>query len=181
LRTNLQAAAEVARQLRLRDLGGIIVIDFIDMQNEENRKRLLEELRAGLRCDRSRTKTLRVSEMGLVEMTRQRVRPSLGQMLSETCPACSGAGRVLSLESIEMRLERMLKRLRARNSEKRLTVYLGPEVAFHMLSDRSRRIMRLEKQFGIEIDVKDDASLRRTDVVVRASRSGEDLTPLIEA
>ena len=180
LRTNLQAAAEVARQLRLRDLGGIIVIDFIDMQNEENRKRLLEELRAGLRCDRSRTKTLRVSEMGLVEMTRQRVRPSLGQMLSETCPACSGAGRVLSLESIEMRLERMLKRLRARNSEKRLTVYLGPEVAFHMLSDRSRRIMRLEKQFGIEIDVKDDASLRRTDVVVRASRSGEDLTPLIE-
>jgi ribonuclease G len=180
LRTNLQAAGEVARQLRLRDLGGIIVIDFIDMELEENRRRVLEELRAGLRRDRSRTKTLRVSEMGLVEMTRQRVRPSLGQLLSETCPTCGGSGRVMSLDSIEMRLERMLKRLRARVAEKRIEIYLSPEVAFHMLSERSRRVMRLEKQFGMEIDVKDDAGLKRTDVVVRSSRNGEDLSPLVD-
>lgn len=181
LRTNLQAAGEIARQLRLRDLGGIIVIDFIDMQMEENRKRVLEDLRGALRHDRSRTKTLRVSEMGLVEMTRQRVRPSLGQMMSETCPVCGGSGRVLSLDSIEMRLERMLKRLKSRSSEKRIEVFLSPEVAFHMLSERSRRIMRLEKQFGMEIDVKDDSALRRTDVVARSSRTGEDLSNLIES
>jgi ribonuclease G len=181
LRTNLQAAVEVARQLRLRDLGGIIVIDFIDMALEENRKKVLDELRAGLKLDRSRTKTLRVSEMGLVEMTRQRVRPSLGQMMSEICSACGGSGRVLSLESIEMRLDRMLKRLKARISERRIEIYLTPEVAFHMLSDRSRRIMRLEKQFGMEIDIKDDASLKRTDVVVRSSRTREDLSALIES
>ncbi|MFZ1948118.1 MAG: ribonuclease E/G, partial [bacterium] len=181
LRTNLQAAGEVARQLRLRDLGGIIVIDFIDMELEENRRKLLEELRAGLRRDRSRTKTLRVSEMGLVEMTRQRVRPSLGQMMSETCPVCGGSGRVMSLDSIEMRLERGLKRLRARVAEKHVEIYLSPEVAFHMLSERSRRVMRLEKQFNMEIDVKDDPGLKRTDVVVRSSRSGEDLSPLVDA
>jgi ribonuclease G len=181
LRTNVQAATEIARQLRLRDLGGIIVIDFIDMQMEENRKRVLEELRTGLRRDRSRTKTLRVSEIGLVEMTRQRVRPSLGQILSDTCPNCGGSGRVLSLESMEMRIERMLQRLKSRSSEKRIDIYLNPEVAFYMLSERSRRVMRLEKQFGIEIDVKDDAGLRRTDAVIRSSKTREDLSPLVEA
>jgi ribonuclease G len=181
LRTNVQAATEIARQLRLRDLGGIIVIDFIDMQMEENRKRVLEELRTGLRRDRSRTKTLRVSEIGLVEMTRQRVRPSLGQILSDTCPNCGGSGRVLSLESMEMRIERMLQRLRSRSSEKRIDIYLNPEVAFYMLSERSRRVMRLEKQFGMEVDVKDDAGLRRTDAVIRSSKTREDLSPLVEA
>jgi ribonuclease G len=180
LRTNLQAAKEIARQLRLRDLGGIIVIDFIDMELEENRKKVLDELRAGLRSDRSRTKTLRVSEMGLVEMTRQRVRPSLGQLLSETCPVCGGSGRALSLDSIEMRLERALRRLKGRSSEKRLELYLNPEVAFHMLSESSRRIIRLEKRFKLEIDVKDDPNLKREEFVVRTCRKGEDLSYLLQ-
>lgn len=180
LKTNLNAAREVARQLRLRDLGGIIVIDFIDMEMEENRKRVIDELRGALRHDRSRTKTLRVSEIGLVEMTRQRVRPSLGQMLSATCPTCGGSGRVLSLESIEMRLERCLRRMRGRSSEKRIELYLNPEVAFHMLSESAMRIVRLERRFKIEIDVKDDPNLRRDEFVARSSRTGEDLTYLME-
>jgi hypothetical protein len=87
----------------------------------------------------------------------------------------------LSLQSIEMRLERMLKRLKARTAEKRIEIYLSPEVAFHMLSDRSRRVLRLEKQFGMEIDLKDDASLKRTDVVVRSARTREDLSVLVES
>jgi ribonuclease G len=180
LKTNLNAAREIPRQLRLRDLGGIIVIDFIDMELEENRKKVIDELRAGLRRDRSRTKTLRVSEIGLVEMTRQRVRPSLGQMFSETCPDCGGSGRVLSLKSIEMRLERSLKRLRGRTKEKRMELYLNPEVAFHMLSESAMRIVRLEKRFKLEIDVKDDPNLRREEFVARSGRRGEDLTHLME-
>jgi ribonuclease G len=180
LRTNMQAAKEVARQLRLRDLGGIIVIDFIDMELEENRKKVLDELRTGLRRDRSRTKTLRVSEMGLVEMTRQRVRPSLGQILSDTCPACGGSGRVLSLESLEMQLERALRRLKGRSTEKRIELYLNPELAFHMLSGSAHRIIRLEKRFKMEIDVKDDPNLKRDEFVVRSPRSGEDLTHIIQ-
>ncbi len=180
LKTNLNAAGEVPRQLRLRDLGGIIVIDFIDMELEENRKKVIDVLRSGLRRDRSRTKTLRVSEIGLVEMTRQRVRPSLGQMLSETCPDCGGSGRVLSLQSIETRLERALKRLRGRTKEKRIELYLNPEAAFHMLSESAMRIVRFEKRFKMEIDVKDDPNLRREEFVVRSSRRGEELTHLMQ-
>jgi ribonuclease G len=178
LRTNLEAAKEVPRQLRLRDLGGIIVIDFIDMEMEENRKKVIDELRNGLKRDRSRTKTLRVSEIGLVEMTRQRVRPSLPQLLGETCPTCGGSGRVLSLKSIERMVERMLRRLTARCHEKRIEVFLNPEVAFHMLSESAHRIIRLEKRFRMEIDVKDDPNLRREEVLVRSSKTGEDLSYL---
>jgi ribonuclease G len=181
LRTNLEAAKEVPRQLRLRDLGGIIVIDFIDMEMEENRKKVIDELRLGLRRDRSRTKTLRVSEIGLVEMTRQRVRPSLLQLLGETCPTCGGSGRVLSLKSIEGRVERNMRRLRARCREKRIEVFLNPEVAFHMLSDSAYRIIRLERRFKMEIDVKDDPNLRRDEVLVRSSKTGEDLSHLIKS
>jgi ribonuclease G len=150
------------------------------MELEDNRRRVLEEFRGCLRRDRSRTKTLRVSEMGLVEMTRQRVRPSLGQLLSDTCPSCGGSGRVLSLQSIEMRLERSIRRLRGRSSEKRIELYLNPEVAFHMLSESAMRVVRLEKRFGMEIDIKDDPNLRREELVARSSRSGEDLTHLTE-
>jgi Ribonuclease G/E len=82
---------------------------------------------------------------------------------------------------MEMRIERMLQRLRSRSSEKRIDIYLNPEVAFYMLSERSRRVMRLEKQFGMEVDVKDDAGLRRTDAVIRSSKTREDLSPLVEA
>ena len=181
LRTNLEAAKEIPRQLRLRDLGGIIVIDFIDMEMEENRKKVIDELRTGLKRDRSRTKTLRVSEIGLVEMTRQRVRPSLLQLLGETCPTCGGSGRVLSLKSIEGRVERHLRRLRARCREKRIEVFLNPEVAFHMLSESAHRIIRLERRFKMEIDVKDDPNLRRDEVLVRSSRTGEDLSHLIKS
>jgi len=181
LRTNLEAAKEIPRQLRLRDLGGIIVIDFIDMEKEENRKKVIDELRNGLRRDRSRTKTLRVSEMGLVEMTRQRVRPSLMQLLGEPCPNCGGSGRVLSLTSVEMMVERHLRRLQARCNEKRIELFLNPEVAFHMLSDSARRIIRMERRFRFEIDVKDDSNLRRDEVLVRSSKSGEDLSHLFKA
>ena len=180
LRTNLEAAKEIPRQLRLRDLGGIIVIDFIDMEMEENRKKVIDELRMGLKRDRSRTKTLRVSEIGLVEMTRQRVRPSLLQLMGETCPTCGGSGRVLSLKSIEGRVERSLRRLNARCREKRIEVFLNPEVAFHMLSESAHRIIRLEKRFRMEIDVKDDPNLRRDEVLVRSSKTGEDLSHLIK-
>jgi ribonuclease G len=151
------------------------------MELEENRKKVLDELRMGLRRDRSRTKTLRVSEMGLVEMTRQRVRPSLAQLQSDACPTCGGSGRALSLESIEMRLERALRRLKGRSREKRIELYLNPELAFHMLQEGAQRIIRLEKRFKMEIDVKDDPNLRRDEFVARSSRNKEDLTRLLQS
>ena len=103
LQTNMLAAREVARQLRLRDVGGIIVIDFIDMENESNKKRVFNELRNHLKRDRARHKVFQVSGLGLVEMSRQRVRPSLLSQLSDPCPYCAGTGKVLSMETMPAR------------------------------------------------------------------------------
>src|SRR6185503_13897078 len=96
LRTNLEAAREVARQVRLRDMGGIIVSDFIDMETRSNRDKVLQELRNHLSRDRARTKAFAVSELGLIEMTRQRVRQSHLQNSTEACPTCGGTGRVFT-------------------------------------------------------------------------------------
>jgi len=110
LRTNLEAAREIARQIRLRDIGGIIVCDFIDMETRSNRDKVLQELRTHLGRDRARTKALAVSELGLVEMTRQRVRPSLWHSMTTDCPTCAASGRVFTPEVVSRRLERALKR-----------------------------------------------------------------------
>jgi ribonuclease G len=99
LRTNLEAAKQVVAQLRLRNLGGIIVIDFIDMEEAANRKRVFEALQEAMREDKARTNILRISELGLVEMTRKRTRESLGQLLTSPCPHCQGSGRVRSVET----------------------------------------------------------------------------------
>ena len=122
LRTNLEAAREIARQIRLRDIGGIIVCDFIDMETRSNRDKVLQELRTHLGRDRARTKALAVSELGLVEMTRQRVRPSLWHSMTTDCPTCAGTGRVFTPEVVARRLERALKRAGHEHRERQLTV-----------------------------------------------------------
>src|SRR2546425_1365760 len=126
-RTNMEAAREVPRQLRLRDIGGIIVVDFIDMEVEANKRAVLEELRKELRKDRARTKAFAVSELGLIEMTRQRERSSLLHYYTEDCPHCAGLGKVASLETMLVKLERVMRRISAMGAEKRITVRVSPE------------------------------------------------------
>ena len=116
LKTNIEAAREVARQLRLRDVGGIIVCDFIDMESKQSRDRVLQELRTHLGRDRARTKAFAVSELGLIEMTRQRVRQSHLQSMTEPCQTCHGTGRVFTPETIIRRMERSVKRMARRGS-----------------------------------------------------------------
>jgi ribonuclease G len=180
LKTNLEAAREVARQLRLRDMGGIIVIDFIDMEQEKNKKAVLDELRNCLRKDRARTKTYQVSDLGLVEMTRQRERPSLLHYFSEECPDCGGVGRVLSLESMSMKIERVLKRAAAELGEKELQLRVSPDVAVYLLEEKGSRLERLERRLGIQIDIVDDPSLRREDFRVILRRGKKDVTAQFE-
>ncbi|HEY4671300.1 MAG TPA: Rne/Rng family ribonuclease, partial [Gemmatimonadaceae bacterium] len=133
LRTNMEAAQEVARQLRLRDVGGIIVCDFIDMETKGNRDRVLQELRQHLSRDRARTKAFAVSDLGLIEMTRQRVRQSHYQSSTEACPTCSGTGRVLTPETIVRRMERSVKRMAVEGRRDNLLVKLHPDVAMYVL------------------------------------------------
>src|SRR5215475_7486366 len=122
LKTNLEAAREVARQIRLRDVGGIIVCDFIDMETKQNRDKVLQELRTHLGRDRARTKAFAVSDLGLIEMTRQRVRQSHLQSMTEACPTCSGTGRVFTAETILRRMERSVKRMAVEGKRDHLLV-----------------------------------------------------------
>jgi ribonuclease G len=177
-RTNLEAAREVARQLRLRDIGGIIVVDFIDMETRGNRDKVLQELRTHLGRDRARTKAFAVSELGLIEMTRQRVRPSLLQSMTEACPSCSGTGRVFRPEVVVRRMERSLKRAGADHKERQLAVRLHPDVALYLLEQEPNFLRLLEKQTGLELEVRDDPMMRLDEFRMMAKPAGRDVTEL---
>ena len=175
-KTNLEAAKEAARQLRLRDMGGIIVIDFIDMEIESNKKAVLDELRSNLKRDRSRTKAFAVSELGLVEMTRQRERPSLLAYYSEDCSTCSGIGKILSLESVMVKLERLLRRISAAGREREIVVRVAPDVALYILEHNGRRLAEVERRYKVSIDLKDDPQVRREEIRMFSSRSKQEIT-----
>ena len=175
-KTNIEAAREAARQLRLRDMGGIIVIDFIDMEIEANKKAVLDELRHNLKRDRSRTKAFAVSDLGLVEMTRQRERPSLLAYYSEDCPSCAGIGKILSLESVMVKLERLLRRLSAAAKEKEIVIRVAPEVAVYILEHNGRRLAEVERRYKLSIDLKDDPQVRREEIRMFSARTKQEIT-----
>ena len=178
LRTNLEAAREIARQIRLRDIGGIIVCDFIDMESRSNRDKVLQELRTHLGRDRARTKALAVSELGLVEMTRQRVRPSLWHSMTTDCPTCAGTGRVFTPEVVARRLERALKRAGHERRERQLTVRLHPEVALYLLEEEPRLLQTLTKLTGVDIELRDDPMMRLDEFRLMSRPAGRDVTDL---
>ena len=153
LEINLAAAKEIARQLRLRDIGGIIVIDFIDMKEDENKRFLLETLEKELSKDRARTKIVSMSDLGLVEMTRKRVKKSLGKTLTMTCPYCEGRGRVKSLETIAFEIEReILRSLKSFGKNcQRIKVYAHPLVVEKLNGDEKDIIEKIEKVYEKKI------------------------------
>jgi ribonuclease G len=176
LKTNIEAAREVARQLRLRDVGGIIVCDFIDMELKQNRDKVLQELRAHLGRDRARTKAFQVSELGLIEMTRQRVRQSHLQSMTEPCPTCHGTGRVFTPETIVRRMERSVKRMAVEGRRDNLVVRLHPEVAMYVLEQEQDLVRKLEKATGCSIDLRDDPLLRPDEFKLVVKGAGRDVT-----
>jgi ribonuclease G len=178
LRTNLEAAREIARQIRLRDIGGIIVCDFIDMETRSNRDKVLQELRTHLGRDRARTKAFAVSELGLVEMTRQRVRPSLWHSLTRDCPTCAGTGRVFTPEVVARRLERSLKRAAHEHRERQLTVRLHPEVALYLLEEEPRLLQTLQKITALDLELRDDPMMRLDEFRLMSRPAGRDVTDL---
>src|SRR5512146_3140799 len=176
LRTNLEAAREVARQARLRDLGGIIVCDFIDMETRTNRDKVLQELRTHLGRDRARTKAFAVSDLGLVEMTRQRVRQSHLQNMTEPCPTCHGTGRVFTAETIARRVERSVKRAGHEGRKDPLIVRLHPDVAMYVLENEKDLVKKLEKAVAFAIEFRDDPLLRPDEFKLVVKSAGRDIT-----
>src|SRR6185436_16550053 len=175
LRVNMEAAKEIPRQLRLRDIGGIIVIDFIDMEIEANKRAVLDELRKELRKDRARTKAFGISDLGLVEMTRQRERSSLLHYYTEDCPTCGGLGKVPSNETMLVKLERAMRRVSALGGNKRITVKVAPDVALYFVETEARRFTEIEKRFRLQVDLKDDPQLKRGDMRILNDKK-QDLT-----
>ncbi len=160
LQTNLEAIKEIVYQLRLRNIGGIIIIDFIDMEREENRERVYNTLLNALRSDRSRTKILKFSELGLVEMTRKRVRENLGQVLCQACPYCDGRGTIKSATSICYEILREVRRAASASPKRRkIMVRLHPLVADLLFVEEHAFLETLEEQFQKQIVIKGDYDL----------------------
>ncbi|MBI2796038.1 MAG: Rne/Rng family ribonuclease [Gemmatimonadetes bacterium] len=176
LRTNMEAAREVARQLRLRDVGGIIVCDFIDMDTRQNRDRVLQELRQHLGRDRARTKAFAVSDLGLVEMTRQRVRQSHLQSMTAACPTCHGTGRIFTPETVIRRVERSVKRIVVEGKRDHLIVRLHPDVALYLLEQEQEFASKLAKAAGFGVDVRDDPLLNPDEFKLMVKGAGRDVT-----
>jgi len=179
---NLEAAHEIARQLRLRDIGGIIVIDFIDMMVEANKRRVLEEFIRALKHDRSRINVgEQISEFGLLEMTRQRVRPSLLYTYSEPCPACKGSGRVQSSDTTVTKIERWLKRLRAADGERRLVLEVSPTVGAYLREDSQRRLKALRRATGAQLILEDNSQMEMDGYRFSSLHTAENLTEKYES
>lgn len=176
LKTNVDAAKEIARQLRLRDVGGIIVCDFIDMETRANQDRVLQELRTHLSRDRARTRAFQVSELGLIQMTRQRVRPSLFQSLTEACWYCGGSGRVFRPETVVRRVERAVRRVAVQQREKDVTIRVHPQVALYILEAEPGFMRSLAKSLKLDVDLRDDPLMKQDEFRLMAGPADADVT-----
>jgi ribonuclease G len=158
-RTNVEAAKEIVRQIRLRDLGGIIVLDFIDMEDLANRAALFETLENEIKKDRSKTKILQISEFGLVEMTRKRVRQSLERSLTQPCPYCAGSGRIKSNVTISLEIWRELMKLRDLREGQDVIVRVNPVVYGTLQTGSDPIFEEVERNLGIHLLFKPDDTL----------------------
>lgn len=150
---NMAAAAEIARQIRLRDLGGVIVNDFIDMRDERHQRAVERKLCECLERDRARTKVLRISPFGLIEMTRQRIRPSLRRSIYEDCPCCRGIGQVKTTESMAIEVMRALMTKANHRDVARIQVEVQARVAEYLINKKRREIIDLEEKYDVLVNI----------------------------
>jgi ribonuclease G len=159
LKTNLEASGEIARQVRLRDLGGIIIIDFIDMTKQQNRERVVEELKEAMRSDRSPTNVLFLNELGLVEMTRKRVRPGMSMHMGIPCPACNGTGWLRSMQSIAAQILREVEWKMCRNQVRKVTIKAHSDIIDWLRAEEAELIAMLGGNTNGEIVLSPQESL----------------------
>ena len=176
LKINLEAAKEIAKQLRLRDIGGLIIIDFIDMLQEENRKKVFIELKKEMRKDRAKMAISPISDFGLLEMTRERVRRSLLLSMSEECPTCRGSGRVASKDFVITKIDNWLKNFRQNNRELRLKLELHPSMSEHLIEEKKEVLRKFMWHNFIHIDVSPNESLMPDEFRFFSKKRGKEIT-----
>ena len=172
LRTNIEASEEVARQVRLRDLAGLIVIDFIDMEETRHQRQVEHKVKDAMRNDRARIQIGRISAFGLLEMSRQRLRPSLLEHSTEICPHCAGTGRIRSIESAAQHALRAIEEEGVRRRAGEIMVSVPPNVALYLLNQKRHTISDIEKRYGFIVTVESDDELHAADCEIERVRGG---------
>jgi len=176
LKINLEAAREIARQLRLRDIGGLIVIDFIDLEKEENRDKIMNELKKEFAKDRAINRVAEMSRFGLVEMTRQRIRPSLIYNINEPCPNCEGTGLVPTHGAVLANIERLIRRYVATKNDRRIIIQAHPKLISYLNNKKISRRMRLVWKYWIKIDTEVNENLKDHQFRILKKKNREDVT-----
>jgi len=171
--TNLEAADEIARQLRLRDLGGLVVIDFIDMMANKNQRAVENRLRDALKMDRARVQIGRISRFGLLEMSRQRLRPSLGEATQKVCPQCNGYGTIRNIESLSLSLLRIAEEESLKEHTGRVIIQVPVEVATYIFNEKRKDLIEIENRTGVEISFIADKAMLLPHYEVRRLRHSE--------
>ena len=171
LRTNLEAAEEIARQVRLRDLAGLIVIDFIDMEETRHQRQVEHKVKDSMRSDRARIQIGRISAFGLLEMSRQRLRPSLLEHSTEVCPHCAGSGRIRSLESAALHALRAIEEEGVRRRSSEIAVSVPPNVALYLLNQKRHSLSEIEHRYGFTVIIEADDELHAADCEIERVRS----------
>ncbi len=174
--TNLAAAHEICRQLRLRDIGGLIVVDFIDMRSNEHRKRIEQEMRSSLSKGTSTTSCTGLSKFGLMEITRKRVRPGLQELFTDVCHSCNGLGRVFSPATVTTRIDRWLRRAKSTDVSKKLTIAVSPSVAAYIQSEKNRLLKELGKSHGFYLVIIVDETLDQDEFEIYREGKSEPIT-----
>ncbi|MGA9365588.1 MAG: Rne/Rng family ribonuclease [Bacteroidota bacterium] len=176
LQTNLEASREIVRQIRLRDIGGLIVIDFIDLEDEKNKKKVYDELRKEFRKDRAKVTVLPMTEFGLVQITRQRIRQSVLHSFTEPCPTCAGTGLVQSKSTIVSQVERWIRRFKSETREFRLVLKVHPTIAAHLLEGKLSRLRRMMVKYFVLIKLEEDSSLAVDEFKFISRKQNKDVT-----
>ena len=171
--TNLEAADEVARQMRLRDLGGLVVIDFIDMASGKHQRQVEERLQVALKQDRARVQIGRISRFGLLEMSRQRLRPSLGESSQIVCPRCEGHGRMRSVESLSLSILRLAEEHAMKENTGQVLVQAPPEIANYLLNEKRRALVEIETRHDAPVVVVADDQLETPHFNISRLRENE--------
>ncbi len=179
LETNLEAAEEVARQLRLRNIGGLIVVDFIDMKGAKDRQAVFKVMKDRMKRDKAKTQILPISQFGLMEMTRQRLHESLSTSVFDPCPYCGGHGRVKSATSMSVELQRKLHAVLPElpDSQKDVLVVVHPEVMQRLRAEDAQHLLDIERKYLCRLTFRSDPSFHREKFVVAEAATGKELAP----
>ena len=176
LKTDLEASREIARQLRLRDIGGLIVIDFIDLEDEKNRKKIYDELKKEFRKDRAKVTVLPMTEFGLVQITRQRIRENILHVMNEVCPFCNGTGLLTKKSNLIHEIEEWLKRFKLNSNEKVLILNVHPSLGTKLREGKIKTITKFQFKYFVRIKLNESETINPATFQFISAKNQKDLT-----